>query len=140
MLGWSWAVAACGAGTLSSLAVRSARSSRKAVLTDAVSASARHRIVASSRAWNGGGHLAAVAEAAGGTEQRAGGCAAAVGAVAALWARAAQSFELRTGSEWRGGVQESACRAAAGDAGVDGVDFVVVRPNVQSAVRAKHGG
>ncbi len=140
MLGWIRAVAACGAGSLSSLAVRSARSSRKAVLTDAVSDSARHRIVASSRAWNGGGHGAAVAEAAGGAGQRAGGCAAAVRAVAAHRTRSAQSFELKAGREGDRGVHEGACGAAAGNAGVDGVDVLVVGPHVQGAVRANHGG
>ena len=136
----SWAVAACRAESLGSLAVRSARSSTSARSTKAAAVSAWHRIVAPSRARNGGGHRAAVAEAAGGAGQRAGGCGAAVGAVAALRTRAAQSFELRAGREGDGGVQEGACRAAAADAGVDGVDVVVVGPHVQGAIRAEHGG
>ena len=125
---------------MDSLAVRSARSSKIAFSTKAAAIGAWHRIVAPSRAWSGGGHRAAVAEAAGGAEQRAGGCGAAVGAVAALRTRAAQSFELRAGREGDGGVQEGACRAAAADAGVDGVDVVVGGPHVQGAIRAEHGG
>jgi hypothetical protein len=142
----SWAVAACRAGSLNNLAVRNARSSKslnKALSTRAAAVSARLGIVASSRAWNGASHRAAVAEAAGGAGQRAGGFTAEVGAVvkvAALRTRDAQSFELRAGREGDGGVQEGACRAAAADAGVDGVDVVVGRPHVQGAIRAEDGG
>ena len=125
---------------MGSLAIRSARSSNEAQSTKAAVDGARHRIVAPSRARNGGSHRAAVAKAAGGAGQRAGGCGAAVGAVAALRTRAAQSFELRAGREGDGGVQEGACAAAAADAGVDGVDVVVERPHVQGAIRAEHGG
>ena len=124
---------------MNNLAVRNARSSKKACSTGAAAVSTRLGIVFSSRAWNGGGHRAAVAEAAGGAGQRAGGCGAAVGAVAALRTRAAQSFELRAGREGDGGVQEGACAAAAADAGVDGVDVFVVGPHIQGAVNAKRG-
>ena len=125
---------------MGSLAIRSARTSKNASSTKAAVVKAWHRIITSSRAWNGGGHRAAVAEAAGGAGQWAGGCGAAVGAVAALRTRAAQSFELRAGREGDGGVQEGACRAAAADAGVDGVDVFVVGPHVQGAIRPEHGG
>jgi hypothetical protein len=47
---------------------------------------------------------------------------------------------MRAGSECDRRVNKSACRAAAGEAGIDGIDVLVEGPHIQDAVRAKHRG
>ena len=134
------AVAAGRAGCLNSLAVRETRGSIIAPSTRGLADSPRSRIIASSRTRDGRGHVRAVAKAAGGATQRAHGCAATIGAITARGARKACGFERRAGCEACGRIHVCTSRAAAIDTGVDGIEVVVVGPNIQGAISAQHGG
>ena len=133
------AVVAGRADCLNSLAVGETSSSMKAFSTRGIAVSSRNRIIGSGRARHGRRHALAVAKAAGGARQRAHGCAAAIGAIAAHGARNACVFERRAGGEARGGIHVCAGRAAAVDASVDGVQVAVKGPNIHGAISAKHG-